>query len=169
MKHPVLKFVAFFTVAISVLTSPTNLHARPIPSMSQRIVAHLGSGDCWEDRISRSNLWMSEKYGSTCKIIVLLSGTTERTVTMEYWDEDDGEWYVDTKRRTRNQRAVLKVIPDNCGENYDEYCDGDYEYRIRVLPSKSPKLPALKTGPFIITMVAIDSDSCNGYEDETCY
>ena len=128
---------------------------------SQKILSRKFSGGCTQNRGYPGQVVMEEKYDPTCRLTILLSGKTDRYIALTYWDDDDEKWYVESSKKSSKGKAVFAIKARNCGDN--EYCDGTYEYRILVAPSKKPKLATIKTLSFYILFVALDSSA---YDDE---
>lgn len=115
-------------------------------------------GDCWNDRLSSQYFVMYEKYESTCNVTVRLTGSKQRTVVLQYWDDDDGQWYEEARKTTKKLKATLRFSSICYGEYGEEYCDGEFEYRVVVLASTRPRLREIRSRSFFVQMVPI-----NGY------
>ena len=138
-------------------------------SAKQKILSKIFTGECVKNRGYPGQVVMEEKYGPTCRVTVTLSGATARTVTLQYWSDDDNKWYEESRKKTKKGKAAINFNAKNCGDNSDEYCDGTYEYRIVVLPLTKPKLGAIKSDSFDVLFIALDStdeEECDPYYDE---
>ena len=156
---------ALVLLSTSVSTKVANADSKNSNVPSRRITSVKFSGGCTQNREYPGRLVMAEKYDPTCRVTAALSGSTERVVTLQWWDEEDEKWYEESRKKTKKRKVTLSIKSKNCGENNDEYCDGTYEYRILVLPNTRPKLPAIKSLPFDVLFVALES----GDEDEEEY
>ena len=155
---PVPMVAAAYTSTVTNAGSTKNVY--PVQA-SQKIVSRKFSGGCTQNRGYPGQVVMEEKYDPTCRLTILLSSKTDRNIALQFWDDDEGDWYVEASKKSSKGKAVFSIKARNCGDN--EYCDGTYEYRIVVAASKKPKLPTIKSPSFYILFVALDSDA---YDDE---
>ncbi len=155
--------IRIFTLSFILLSasSPTAVNAREMSGATQRIVSAKFSGGCTQNKNYPGQVVMEEKYDPTCRLKIVLSGSTERIVTLQYWDDEDEKWYEDSRKTTKKRTATINIKARNCGDNADEYCDGEYEFRILVLASKKPKISQTKSSSFTITYVALGTSDCD--------
>ncbi len=157
-------FVAALVLLSTVVASQgASADSKTSNAPARRIASLKFNGGCTQNRQYPGQLVMDEKYDPTCRALVTLTGTTERVVTLQWWDEEDEKWYEEARKRTKKRKVTININSKNCGENNDEYCDGTYEYRIFVLPNTRPKLAAIKSLPFNVVFIALDG---GGDEEE---
>lgn len=156
--------VAVLVAGSSTVASPSAGADSAVSSKTMKRISSMKfSGGCTNNRGYPGQVVMEEKYDPTCRVTVSLTGSSERVVALQYWDEDDQEWYVESKKKSTKRKATLSFKPRNCGDNGDEYCDGTYEYRVYVMPSTKPKLSAIKSTSFEVKFISLD-----GGDDYEC-
>lgn len=159
--------VALVFLSTSVSTQVVSADSRNSNVPSRRISSVKFSGGCTQNREYPGQLVMDEQYDPACRVTTTITGTTERIVSLQWWDEEDEKWYEEARKRTTKRKATLNINAENCGENNDEYCDGTYEYRIFVLPSTRPRLGAIKSLPFEVVFVSLDGGD-DEYDEDYC-
>jgi len=137
--------------------------------VKQRILSQKFSGGCTQNRGYPGQIVMEEKYDPTCRVTVSLSGTTARTVSLQWWSEDSSKWVEESRKKTSKGKAVISFKAWNCGDLNEEYCDGTYEYRIYVLPSTKPKLTAIKSTSFDVLFISLSGGTDDEYDCDPDY
>lgn len=135
---------------------------------SQRISSMKVSGECLENREYPDEIVMEEKYDPSCQARVVLTGSTQRTLSLQWWNDEDMTWVEMTRKKTVRGKATIAIDPRTCGATKDQYCDGTFEFRVFVLASTKPRLGALKSRAFDVMFISLTGgeDECDpSFED----
>jgi flagellar hook assembly protein FlgD len=160
---------AFFVGACLVLAVPASASSQPSSAKRQKIQTVRISGSCTEhpDYSSR-DVVLDEELNSSCRVKVTLNTKSPaRVVELQYYDDEDGKWVTERKKKTSKGAATVAIPGKSCGDNGDVWCDGTYQYRIFISALKRPKQPALRSRAFDVIFISISGDDY--YDDEYDY
>ena len=121
-------------VSTAMLVASAILFGLPTNAMAakQRVNFFIG-GECSDNYDDFGEYAVYEEGFDECyfEIKVTKPGTT-RTMLVQYFDDEFGEWVTENSARTNRRGNAVVYVETYCGEEADAFCDGTWTYRILV-------------------------------------
>jgi hypothetical protein len=106
-------------------------------AQSQRASIGWEDEEAWQDWDFYEDTFGGDASSIPAIVVQVKPGRVQRRAVLEYFDEESGTWGIDASVKTnRKGFAYLKVTPNNCKADdgtHTAWCDGEWEYRVRVL------------------------------------
>jgi len=124
---PVKIITAMLAASAILLGLPTTAMAA-----KQRVKFFIG-GECSDNYDVYGEYALFEEDFDECYFeIKVTKPGTKRTMLVQYFDEEYGEWVTENSARTNRRGSAVVYVETYCGEEADLYCDGTWTYRILV-------------------------------------
>ncbi len=106
-------------------------------AQSQRGYIGWDDGEEWQDWDFYEETFGGDASTIPAIVVQVKPARVQRRAVLEYFDEESGEWAVETSVKTnRKGFAYVNVVPNNCKAadgTFTAWCDGEWEYRVRIL------------------------------------
>jgi len=154
--------------ALVLVTSAGAKHGRQARPHLRQLTVGWDNGARWGTPIELDEETYSPDYigDALPQVIVrIVQDGQNRTVTLEFYDDINGEWVTDDVQRTVGGTALLTPDPwceDNDGN--EAWCDGVWRYRIRSMPEGA--MPGSVSRTTRITLTAYNP--CYAWDQWSC-
>jgi hypothetical protein len=128
-------------IITSMIVASSILFGSPSTAMAakQRVNFFIG-GECSENFEYYEEYALYEDDFDSCYFSIRVTKpSVKRTMRVQYFDEDLGEWVTENSARTNKRGNATVFVEDYCGIDYDTYCDGTWAFRVLVPRKGSEK------------------------------